>query len=190
VSDIYVLAAKGRPLEDWAASSPIPAPSSLARRLRGMSYPSCLMWTLWMKLFLENVLGAGCGMNVARQIAIGCGLPAAVPACTVNKVLRFGTQGNRIGRAGHLSRRSRHRSCGRTENMSRTSYLLPDARSGYRLGNGEVIDGILRDGLTDVFSGRHMGMLAELLAEQKPHRARRAGCFFPGQPAEMGEGSG
>ncbi len=116
------------------------------------------------ELIFGCILQAGQGMNVARQVALGSGLPHAVPAHTVNKVCGSGlkavmlaTQALRCGDAGVVV-------AGGTESMSRAPFLLPGARWGERLGHGKVLDHMLSEGLTDVFHDVHMGITAENIA--------------------------
>src|SRR5882757_189996 len=115
-------------------------------------------------VIVGNVLGAGLGMNVARQVGIGVGLPVSTPAFTVNMMCASGmqavilaVQAIRSGAAGMVL-------CGGTESMSNAPYLLDRARSGYKFGNGVLVDSMLRDGLTDAFSHEHMGLTAERVA--------------------------
>ena len=112
------------------------------------------------------VLQAGQGMNVARQIGRGAGLPDAVPGQTVNRMCGSGLQSVVSAIQGLKAGDGQIYLAGGTENMSRAPFLLPRAREGYRLGHGELLDTILTDGLTDVFHHYHMGMTAENLAEK------------------------
>ena len=116
-------------------------------------------------VIVGNVLGAGLGMNVARQISIGIGLPASTPAFTVNMMCASGMQAVRVAMQSIQSGEARMVLCGGTESMSNAPYLLNRARSGYKFGDGVLIDSMLRDGLIDAFSNEHMGLTAERLAE-------------------------
>jgi len=118
------------------------------------------------ELLYGNVVGASLGPNVARQVTIGAGFDPAVGAATVNKLCGSGmmtvimaAQAIQTGDAGVIM-------AGGTENMSRAPYLLEKARTGYRLGNGEVYDSLLRDALIDPYDDCHMGECAENLAEK------------------------
>ena len=118
------------------------------------------------EVILGNVIGAGQGQNPARQAALGAGLNPAVPASTVNKVcgsalkaVMLGAQAIQCGHAALVV-------AGGMENMTRAPYLLEKARSGYRLGNGEIVDSMVRDGLWDVYNNLHMGMLGERCAQK------------------------
>jgi acetyl-CoA C-acetyltransferase len=115
-------------------------------------------------VIVGNVLGGGLGMNVARQIGIGVGLPVTTPAFTVNMMCASGMQAVMLGVQAIQSGSARMVLCGGTESMSNAPYLLDRARGGYKLGNGVLIDSVLRDGLTDAFSNEHMGATAERLA--------------------------
>ena len=115
-------------------------------------------------VIVGNVLQAGQGMNVGRQIARRSGLGDHVPGLTVNRVCGSGLQAVIGAVQGLRSGDGQAYLAGGTENMSRAPYLLPRAREGYRLGHGELLDSILSEGLTDVFHGYHMGMTAENIA--------------------------
>ncbi len=115
-------------------------------------------------VILGNVLGAGLGMNVARQVGIGLGLPVEVPAFTVNMMCASGMQAVMLAAQSIEHGSAQMVLCGGTESMSNAPYLLPRARSGYKLGDGVLVDSLLRDGLTDAFSGEHMGLTAERVA--------------------------
>jgi acetyl-CoA C-acetyltransferase len=110
------------------------------------------------------VLQAGAGMNVARQTAIKAGIPVDVPAETVNRVCGSGLQAVvhavEAVKAGFVDRIL----AGGTESMSQAPYLLKGARWGYRMGNDEVVDSMLHEGLTCAINGCHMGMTAEAVA--------------------------
>src|ERR1700744_1227323 len=110
---------------------------------------------------MGNVIQAGNKMNPARQASIGGGVPVAVPALTVNRVCGSGAQAivtvaNEIG-AGF----AQVGIAGGMENMDRAPYLLDGGRFGYRMGNAEIHDSMLRDGLDDAFSGKHSGWHTE-----------------------------
>lgn len=118
------------------------------------------------EVIMGNVLGAGLGQNIARQVAITAGLPQSTPAFTVNKVcgsglksVQLAVQAIRLGDADVVV-------AGGTENMSQAPYLLPDQRWGSRLGSGQLVDTLLKDGLTDAFGDYHMGLTAERVADQ------------------------
>jgi acetyl-CoA C-acetyltransferase len=111
-----------------------------------------------------NVLSAGLGMNVARQIGIAVGAPIFTPAYAVNMMCASGMHAVILAIQTIQTGAARMVLCGGTESMSNAPYLLERARSGYKLGNGVLVDSILRDGLTDAFSHEHMGLTAEKIA--------------------------
>ncbi|CAG8872491.1 Acetyl-CoA acetyltransferase [Pseudomonas fluorescens] len=118
------------------------------------------------EVIMGQVLTAGAGQNPARQAAIKAGLPFAVPAMTLNKVcgsglkaLHLGAQAIRCGDAEVII-------AGGQENMSLANYVMPGARTGLRMGNGQIVDTMISDGLWDAFNDFHMGITAENLAEK------------------------
>lgn len=115
---------------------------------------------------MGNVVQAGNGMNPARQAAIGGGLPAAVPALTVNRVCGSGAQAVATAYAEVAAGLSRIVIAGGAENMDRAPYLLPGMRFGARMGNAAAVDALLQDGLHDAFSTRHAGWHTEDLAQK------------------------
>ena len=113
-----------------------------------------------------NVVQAGNGMNVARQAALNGGLPNSVPALAVNRVCGSGAQAVLTAYSEIMSGVSTVVVAGGTENMDRAPYLLPTMRFGKRMGDAEVIDALLRDGLHDAFSGKHSGWHTEDLVKR------------------------
>jgi acetyl-CoA C-acetyltransferase len=121
----------------------------------------------WVDMVIVgNVLSAGQGMNVARQVGMGAGLPVTVAAFTVNMMCASGMKAVMLAVQAIQNGEAKMVLCGGTESMSNAPYLLTRARSGYKLGNGELVDSILRDGLTDIFGNEHMGLTAERLADR------------------------
>jgi acetyl-CoA C-acetyltransferase len=146
------------------------------------------------EVIMGNVLQAGLGQNPARQAAVNAGLPFDVPAMAINKVCGSGlkavalaAQAIKLGDAEIII-------AGGMESMSRAPYLLEKARFGYRMGDGELVDEMIRDGLWDAFNSCHMGITAEnicsdcnltreeldefaLQSQQKATRAIATGVF-------------
>jgi acetyl-CoA C-acetyltransferase len=118
------------------------------------------------EVVLGCVLQAGLGQNPARQVAIGAGLPKEVPATTINMVCGSGLKAVAIAsqmiRAGDVDIVV----AGGMENMTRAPYLIPSGRFGARMGDAQLIDSMVHDGLWDAFNDIHMGITAENLAEQ------------------------
>ena len=115
-------------------------------------------------VIVGNVLQAGLGMNVGRQIAVHVGLPHDIPGQTVNRVCGSGLQAVVSAVQALKASDGLVYLAGGTENMSMAPYLLLKARSGYRYGNGELVDAVQKDGLTDVFHNCAMGVTAENIA--------------------------
>jgi acetyl-CoA C-acetyltransferase len=115
---------------------------------------------------LGNVLQAGVGQNPARQAAHWGGIPDEVGSFTVNKVCGSGLKSVML--AAQAIKAGDHDVivAGGTESMSNAPYLLPKARTGYRLGNGTLVDAMVHDGLWEVYNDFHMGVAAELIAEK------------------------
>jgi acetyl-CoA C-acetyltransferase len=118
------------------------------------------------EVLFGNVLQAGIGQNVARQIAIGIGIPVEVPSMTINKVCGSGLRTVSLGAQAIMLGEADIVLAGGTENMSMAPYILPKARWGHRMGNGEIVDYMVQDGLTDIFNNYHMGITAENIAER------------------------
>ena len=116
------------------------------------------------EVIFGNVLSAGLGQNVARQAAIAAGLPTAVSATTVNKVCGSGLKAVMLAAQAIQCGDASVVVAGGTENMSRAPYLLEKARTGYRMGHGELIDSMIRDGLWDVYNNMHMGLCGDKCA--------------------------
>ena len=132
------------------------------------------------EVIIGNVCGAGLGQNVARQIAIHSGIPETVPAYTVNKVCGSGMKAVSLASLMIGSGEADIIVAGGTENMSQIPYALTDARWGARMGNKEMVDLMIRDGLSDIFNNYHMGITAENLAE-KYHISREEQDAFAAQ---------
>jgi len=118
------------------------------------------------EVIMGNVIQAGSGQNPARQAAVFAGIPYECPAFTVNKVCGSGLKAVALGASAIKSGQSKFVMSGGMENMSMAPFLIRKARYGYRLGNGEIEDSAVCDGLWDVFRDVHMGVLAEGLAEK------------------------
>jgi len=117
------------------------------------------------EVIMGNVIFAGQGMNPARQASILGGLPVTVPAMTINKVCGSGLKAVALAAQAIRSGDADIVVCGGFENMSLAPYLLNKARYGYRLGEGELIDSVINDGLSDCMIDCHMGVTAEHLAK-------------------------
>jgi acetyl-CoA C-acetyltransferase len=146
------------------------------------------------EVIMGNVIAAGLGQAPARQASIYAGLPETVEALTINKMCGSGLKAAMLGAQAIMCGDADIVVAGGMENMSQAPYLLEKARQGYRLGHGQLLDSLLRDGLIDVYNDRHMGDCAELCADtyqlsreeldafaissyQKAIKAQREGLF-------------
>lgn len=118
------------------------------------------------EVLMGNVVQAGLGQNVARQAAVKAGLPVEVPAMTINKVCGSGLRTVSLAAQMIKAGDADIIVAGGMENMSQGPYVLKTARYGQRMGNGQMIDSMVNDALTDAFEGYHMGITAENIAEQ------------------------
>ena len=118
------------------------------------------------EVFLGQVFTAGCGMNPARQVAVNAGIPYHVPATTVNMVCGSGLKSMALGMQSILCGDARVVMAGGMESMSNTPYLLQGARSGFKMGDRQLVDSMIHDALWDAFYDCHMGITAENLAEK------------------------
>ena len=118
------------------------------------------------ELIFGNVLQAGLGQNVARQVSIHAGLPVEVPSFTLNKVCGSGLKAVQLAVQAIQNGDAEVIIAGGTENMSQSAYVVPSARWGQRMGNTQMVDTMVYDGLTDVFNNYHMGITAENIVEK------------------------
>jgi acetyl-CoA C-acetyltransferase len=118
------------------------------------------------EVIFGNVVSAGLGQNVARQVAIGAGLGPSVGATSVNKVCGSGLKSVMLAAQAIKSGDASVIVAGGTESMSRAPYLLEKARNGYRMGNGELVDAMIRDGLWDIYKNVHMGTCGDQCAQK------------------------
>src|SRR5512133_2135628 len=115
---------------------------------------------------MGNVVSAGLGQNPARQAAIFGGLPPEVGAMTINKVCGSGLKAVALAAQAIQTGNSNIVVAGGMESMTNAPYLLPQARKGYRLGNAQILDAVVNDGLWDVYNDYHMGLTGENVAEK------------------------
>ncbi|MCP3721623.1 acetyl-CoA C-acetyltransferase [Paraburkholderia sp. CNPSo 3272] len=117
-------------------------------------------------VIMGQVLTAGSGQNVARQASIKAGLPAAVPAMTINKVCGSGLKAVMLAANAIIAGDSDIVVAGGQENMSAAPHVLPGSRDGFRMGDAKLIDSMIVDGLWDVYNQYHMGVTAENVAKE------------------------
>jgi acetyl-CoA C-acetyltransferase len=118
------------------------------------------------EVIMGNVLTANEGQAPARQAALGAGLDVTVECMTINKVCGSGLKSVMLAAQAIMVGDADVIVAGGMENMSQAPYYVPNARYGYRLGHGELVDGMIKDGLWDVYNNFHMGNAAELCARE------------------------
>lgn len=167
MSRVAIVSAKRTAIGSFGGSlKDIPAATLGAEVVKKSLEEINLSPTLVDEVIFGNVLGAGLGQNIARQIAIFAGVPQEKSAFVVNKVCGSGLKSVVLGAQSILLGDNDIVICGGVENMSAAPYYTKDARFGAKLGNFELEDSIIHDGLTDAFENYHMGITAENIAEQ------------------------
>lgn len=163
---IVIVSAKRTPIGKFAGSlADVPAVMLGATCVRAnlLDIPSDINID---EVILGNVLQAGLGQNPAHQVTHHAGLAESVPSFTVNKVCGSGLKTVVLGAQSILSGDNQTCIVGGMENMSAAPYLLARARQGYRMGNGELTDVMIHDGLWCAFNDYHMGVTAENIAKR------------------------
>ena len=164
---IYVVSASRTPIGSYLGSlSSVPAPRLGAAAIRGAVERAGLPDDSIDELFFGNVLSAGIGQAPARQASRYAGLPDRVPTTTVNKVCGSGLQAVVFGARAIITGDAEVVVAGGMESMSNVPYYLRQARTGYRLGDGKLVDGMIFDGLWDPYNDFHMGQAGELCARE------------------------
>ena len=167
MSRVAIVSAKRTAIGSFGGSlKDIPAATLGAEVVKKSLEEINLSPTIVDEVIFGNVLGAGLGQNIARQIAIFAGIPQEKSAFVVNKVCGSGLKSVVLGAQSILLGDNDIVVCGGVENMSTAPYYTKDARFGAKLGNFELEDSIIHDGLTDAFENYHMGITAENIAEQ------------------------
>jgi acetyl-CoA C-acetyltransferase len=156
-SSVIVSAARTAIGKFGGAVSGLPAVDLGAHAIRGALERGGLSGEQIDYVIMGQVLQAGTGQITARQAAVAAGVPTSVPAITINKVCLSGL--NAIALADQLIRAGEVSAvvAGGMESMDQAPYLLPKARTGYRMGDGRLVDSMIHDGLWDAFSHKHMG---------------------------------
>jgi acetyl-CoA C-acetyltransferase len=164
-STVYILSAVRTPMGSFLGSlSTVPAPQLGAVAIRGAVEKAGIQPEDVQEVFMGNVLQAGLGQAPARQAALGAGLTHEVPCTTVNKVCASGMKSLALAGAAIVNGDADIVVAGGMENMSQVPHYL-DGRKGTKFGDLKVRDGMLLDGLTDVYNATHMGNCAELCAK-------------------------
>jgi acetyl-CoA C-acetyltransferase len=167
MKEVYIVSMARTPIGSVSGSlSSMTAPELGAIAIKGAVERAKITTTDVQELFMGNVLTANVGQAPARQAALKAGLDNSVPCTTLNKVCASGMKAIMLGAQSIMLGDNDIVVAGGMESMSNTPYYLPGSRSGYRLGHNQVVDGIIKDGLWDVYNDYHMGNAAELCASE------------------------
>jgi acetyl-CoA C-acetyltransferase len=167
-TDVFIVAARRTPVGAFLGSlEKVSAPelgsTAIRAALADAKLPSELAPSA---VYMGNVLSAGLGQAPARQAALHAGISPAVPTTTVSKVCGSGLEAVVLGARAIRTEDAEIVVAGGMESMSRAPYLMPAARQGARIGNAEIIDGMMFDGLTDPYKKQPMGLFGELCAKE------------------------
>jgi acetyl-CoA C-acetyltransferase len=166
MKEVYIVSATRTPVGSFGGSlAPLSATQLGALVIKSAVEKSGLKPDQIQEVYMGNVMSANVGQAPATQAAIFAGLPY-LPATTVNKVCASGMKAIMLAAQSISLGQNDIVVAGGMESMSNVPYYLDKARNGYRLGNGEIIDGLVKDGLWDVYNDYHMGSAAELCAAE------------------------
>lgn len=164
---VYVVDGKRTPFGSFGGVlSDIPSTTLGATVIKGLLQGSAIPAAAVNEVIIGQVLSGGVGQAPARQAMRAAGIPDSTHALTVNKVCGSGLKAVMLGADSIMLGESGLVVAGGMESMSMAPYFLKKARNGYRMGNGEIIDLMVHDGLTDPYTGRHMGEIGEASAAQ------------------------
>jgi acetyl-CoA C-acetyltransferase len=167
LTDAVICAAARTPIGAFQGGlAPLSAPELGAIAIQAALERAGLAKEKVERVIMGNVLSGGIGQAPARQAAIKAGLPVSAGAITVNKVCGSGLQAVMFARRDIAVGDIEIAIAGGMESMTNAPYLLPKARGGYRLGNGEIIDSVIHDGLWDPYGKMHMGVCGDRVAEK------------------------
>jgi len=162
MNKVYIVAAVRTPIGSFGgALSSIPATKLGAAAIKGALKKANLPAEAVEEVFMGNVISSNLGQAPARQAAIFAGVPNTVPCTTVNKVCSSGAKAIMFGAQSIMLGQKDVVVVGGMENMSQVPFYIPNARYGYKYGNGSLVDGLQKDGLTDVYNECIMGVCAD-----------------------------
>src|SRR5208282_1467499 len=166
-NDVVIIAGCRTPIGKFQGSlSDVTAPQLGAVAVREAVKRANLQPQQVDECIMGNVVSAGLGQNPARQAAIFGGLAASTGAMTINKVCGSGLKSVALAAQAVQTGNSSIVVAGGMESMTNAPYLLPQARKGYRLGNAQIVDSMVHDGLWDIYNDYHMGITGENVAEK------------------------
>ena len=169
-NSVVIVSAKRSPIGSFqGAISSVPAPKLGSLVISKILEETMMDPLLVDEIIMGNVLSAGIGQAPARQAALGSGLPDTVECLTINKMCGSGLKAVMLASQAIQVNNANIVIAGGFENMSQAPYLIPKARTGYRLGHGNLIDSMIFDGLWDVYNDIHMGSCAEICASDRDY---------------------
>jgi acetyl-CoA C-acetyltransferase len=167
MKEVYIVSAVRTPIGSFLGSlSTVPAPMLGAAAIKGAIKKANISVDVVDEVFMGNVLQANVGQAPARQAAIFAGLNTSVPATTINKVCASGMKSIALGAASIMTGDNDCVVVGGMENMSMVPHYM-NARTSTKLGDVKMVDGMVKDGLTDVYNKVHMGLCAEKCATER-----------------------
>lgn len=164
---VYIVSAVRTPIGAFnGALASLTAPQLGSIAIKGALEKAGVAPEMVQEVYMGNVLSAGLGQAPATQAMLGAGIPNTVPSTTINKVCASGSKAIMLAAQSIMMGINDVVVAGGMESMSNIPYYLDKARNGYRLGHGSVIDGMVKDGLWDVYKDFHMGNAAEICAKE------------------------
>ena len=166
MKEVYIVSAVRTPIGSFMGSlSTVPAPKLGAAAIKGALEKSGIDPKIIDEVIMGNVMSANLGQAPARQAAMFAGLDQDVPCTTVNKVCASGMKAIAMAAQSIKAGDNEVVVAGGMENMSSVPHYM-QARNGVKLGNINIIDGMVKDGLTDVYNDTHMGVCADMCAKE------------------------
>ena len=167
MKEVVIVSAVRTPMGSFGgALSSVPATALGAAAIKGSLEKAGLSADAVEEVYMGNVLQANVGQAPARQAAMAAGIGNQVPCTTINKVCSSGMKAIMMGAQAIKAGDVEIIVAGGMENMSAVPHYLPTGRTGVKLGDISLVDGLVKDGLTDVYNAQHMGVCAELCAEE------------------------
>ena len=167
MKEVVIVSAVRTPMGSFGgALSSVPATALGAAAIKGALEKAGLSADAVEEVYMGNVLQANVGQAPARQAAMSAGIGNQVPCTTINKVCSSGMKAIMMGAQAIKAGDVEIIVAGGMENMSAVPHYLPTGRTGVKLGDISLVDGLVKDGLTDVYNAQHMGVCAELCAEE------------------------
>ncbi len=178
MKEVVIVSAARTPMGSFGgALSTVPAPKLGAAAISGVLAKAGISPDQVDEVYMGNVLQANVGQAPARQAAIYAGISSNVPATTINKVCSSGMKAIMMAAQAIKAGDADVIVAGGMENMSAVPHYLPTSRTGVKLGDIQMVDGLVKDGLTDVYNAQHMGLCAELCATEHNYSREAQDAF-------------